>query len=102
MSGSRFIGDLAHVATTNVLDGPALGTLTISDIAFYFFELMFAATATTSRIENFLQPVHFPFSCHRRCWRTGPCVAIDLLRFCLVHIGLLFRGLLDLVSEWLG
>jgi ammonia channel protein AmtB len=48
MSGSRFIGDLAHIASINVLDGPALGTATITDITFCFFELMFAATSTTS------------------------------------------------------
>ncbi len=48
MTGSRFIGDLAHIATINVLDGPALGTVTILDIAFCIFQLMFAATSTTS------------------------------------------------------
>lgn len=48
MSGSKFIGDLAHIATVNVLDGPALGTGVIPDIIFCFFQLMFAATATTS------------------------------------------------------
>jgi len=47
MTGSRFIGDLAHIATINVLDGPALGTATIPDIAFCIFQLMFAATSTT-------------------------------------------------------
>ncbi|UJR37072.1 hypothetical protein I4U23_029776 [Adineta vaga] len=47
MSGSRFIGNFAHVASINVLDGPALGSLAIPDIAFCIFELMFAATATT-------------------------------------------------------
>jgi Amt family ammonium transporter len=47
-SGSRFIGDFAHAATINVLDGPALGTATVPDIAFCFFQLMFAATSTTS------------------------------------------------------
>ncbi|CAF1234073.1 unnamed protein product [Adineta steineri] len=47
MSGSRFIGDLAHIASINVLDGPALGSLTIPDIVFCIFQLMFAATSTT-------------------------------------------------------
>ncbi len=42
------MGDFAHIATIDVLDGPALGTGTIPDIAFCFFQLMFAATATTS------------------------------------------------------
>ena len=49
MSGSRFIGNFAHIASVNVFDGPALGTGVVPDIAFYLFELMFAATATTSR-----------------------------------------------------
>jgi Amt family ammonium transporter len=47
LTGSRFIGDLAHVATINVLNGPALGTATIPDIVFCIFQLMFAATSTT-------------------------------------------------------
>jgi len=48
MSGSRFIGDLAHGVLINVLDKPALGgTTTIPDLAFCIFQLMFAATSTT-------------------------------------------------------
>ncbi len=46
-SGSRFIGDFAHVVLINVLDKPAFGTATVPDIAFCFFQLMFAATSTT-------------------------------------------------------
>jgi ammonia channel protein AmtB len=48
ISGSRFIGDLAHVVSIDVLDGPALGTLPVPEIGFCFFQLMFAATSTTS------------------------------------------------------
>jgi ammonia channel protein AmtB len=48
MTGSRFIGDFAHIVSINVLDEPAFGTATIPVIAFYFFQLMFAATSTTS------------------------------------------------------
>lgn len=48
MSGSRFIGDLGHAVMINVLDQPALGTAVIPEIAFCIFQLMFAATATTS------------------------------------------------------
>ena len=62
MSGSKFIGDLAHIASINVLDGPAFGTGVIPDIVLCFFELMFAATAATSTRSFLAIDVHFPFS----------------------------------------
>jgi ammonium transporter, Amt family len=54
VTGSRFIGNFAHIASINVLDGPALGTGVIPDIAFYIFELMFCATAAAGDNCHFL------------------------------------------------
>ncbi|CAF2910067.1 unnamed protein product [Rotaria sp. Silwood2] len=47
LSGSRFIGNFAHIVTMNVLNEPTFGPAKIPHIAFYIFQLMFAITATT-------------------------------------------------------
>lgn len=107
MTGSRFIGNLAHVAMINVLDGPVFGTGTIPDIAFCFFQLMFAATATTSRSLSiaksdcsFLSLLNF--SCYRCRFGTRTNMANYSIRFHLVYISLQFHCTLDLVSNWVG
>ncbi|CAF0825311.1 unnamed protein product [Rotaria sordida] len=49
-SGSRFIGNFAHIISINVLNESTFGTANIPHIVFYIFQLMFAITAAAIAI----------------------------------------------------
>ncbi|CAF4790472.1 unnamed protein product [Rotaria sp. Silwood1] len=48
LTGSRFIGNFAHIVSMNILNESTFGAAHIPHIAFYIFQLMFAITSATS------------------------------------------------------
>ena len=107
MSGSNIIGDFAHIFSRNVFHSIKEEVGVIPETAFYIFQLMFAATSSTSKrkIERYFSSNIFEFldfSCHRSSSRTRTDMADDFIRFSLVIICLRFRCLLGLVKSWLG
>ncbi|CAF3431141.1 unnamed protein product [Rotaria sp. Silwood1] len=47
LTGSRFIGNFAHIVSMNILNESTFGAAHIPHIAFYIFQLMFAITSAT-------------------------------------------------------